>query len=140
VEKKIKYEILNDIVSKQQFRLYKRIVCHIRINIKKRTIENEICKINFRKKSAFEENLLNHFAVILTHIPPISLWILNPLMASLSKEHLSLGLNVSLNDRNEIIIIELDPNGPAFQTEWKKGDQIISISNLKKRYKFPATL
>jgi carboxyl-terminal processing protease len=39
-------------------------------------------------------------------------------MASLSKEHLSLGLNVSLNDRNEIIIIELDPNGPAFQTEW----------------------
>jgi carboxyl-terminal processing protease len=59
---------------------------------------------------------------------------------SLSKEHLSLGLNVSLNDRNEIIIIELDPNGPAFQTEDKKGDQIISISNLKKRYKFPATL
>jgi carboxyl-terminal processing protease len=40
-----------------------------------------------------------------------------PSMASLSKEHLSLGLNVSLNDRNEIIIIELDPNGPAFQTE-----------------------
>jgi carboxyl-terminal processing protease len=53
-------------------------------------------------------------------------------MASLSKEHLSLGLNVSLNDRNEIIIIELDPNGPAFQTGDKKGDQIISISNLKK--------
>jgi carboxyl-terminal processing protease len=41
-------------------------------------------------------------------------------MASLSKEHLSLGLNVSLNDRNEIIIIELDPNGPAFQTGDKK--------------------
>jgi carboxyl-terminal processing protease len=56
------------------------------------------------------------------------------------QEHLSLGLNVSLNDRNEIIIIELDPNGPAFQTGDKKGDQIISISNLKKRYKFPATL
>jgi carboxyl-terminal processing protease len=61
-------------------------------------------------------------------------------MASLSKEHLSLGLNVSLNDRNEIIIIELDPNGPHFKRSDKKGDQIISISNLKKRYKFPATL
>jgi carboxyl-terminal processing protease len=57
---------------------------------------------------------------------------------ALSKEHLSLGLNVVWTI--EIIIIELDPNGPAFQTGIKKGDQIISISNKKKRYKFPATL
>jgi carboxyl-terminal processing protease len=52
-------------------------------------------------------------------------------MASLSKEHLSLGLNVSLNDRNEIIIIELEWSRISNGSD-KKGDQIISISNLKK--------
>jgi carboxyl-terminal processing protease len=53
-------------------------------------------------------------------------------MSSLSKEQLSLELNVSLNDRNEIIVLTLGPNDPAFQTGViKKGDQIISISNLK---------
>jgi hypothetical protein len=59
----------------------------LELTSKKRTIENEICKIkcNSKKKSAFEENLLNHFAVILTHIPPISLWILNPLYGFIIK-------------------------------------------------------
>jgi hypothetical protein len=41
--------------------------------------------MQFEKKSAFEENLLNHFAVILTHIPPIS-WILNPLYGFIIKD------------------------------------------------------
>jgi hypothetical protein len=45
--------------------------------------------MQLEKKSAFEENLLNHFAVILTHIPPISLDSKSTFMASLSKEHLS---------------------------------------------------
>lgn len=59
-------------------------------------------------------------------------------MASLSKEHLSLGMTVNLNEKNEIIIDEVDPKGPAYQTgQVKKGDQIISISNQKRRYRFP---
>jgi hypothetical protein len=55
--------------------------------------------MQLEKKSAFEENLLNHFAVILTHIPPISLWILNPLLWLHYQKSIYLGLNVSLNDR-----------------------------------------
>ncbi len=41
-------------------------------------------------------------------------------------------MTVNLNEKNEIIIDEIDPNGPAYQTGLiKKGDQIISISNQK---------
>ncbi|TEB41459.1 PDZ domain-containing protein, partial [Flavobacterium circumlabens] len=53
-------------------------------------------------------------------------------VASLLKEHLSLGMTVNLNEKNEIIIDEIDPNGPAFKTgQIKKGDQIVSVSNQK---------
>ncbi|WP_431245111.1 S41 family peptidase [Flavobacterium sp. P21] len=45
-------------------------------------------------------------------------------------------MSVNLNEKNEIIIAEVDPNGPAYQTGLiKKGDQIISISNQKETLK-----
>jgi carboxyl-terminal processing protease len=135
-EKKIKFEILNDIVSQNSnLDSITRMFATLELQSKNRTIENEICKINaiLEKKSAFEEDLLNYFCGYFDpHTAYFTLDSKSSFMSSLSKEHLSLGLNVSLNDRNEIIILTLDPSGPAFQTGViKKGDQIISISNLK---------
>ncbi len=102
---------------------------------KKRIIENEICKINsiLQQKFDFEENLFNHFCGYFgPHTAYFHMDSKSSFMSSLSKEQLSLELNVSLNDRNEIIVLTLGPNDPAFQTGViKKGDQIISISNLK---------
>jgi carboxyl-terminal processing protease len=54
------------------------------------------------------------------------------LFSSLSKEHLSLGLNVSLNEKNEVIIYAINPNGTFQTTKIKKGD--ISVSNKKETY------
>jgi hypothetical protein len=49
----------------------------------------------------------------LTPTPAISVMIPSRvLFLSLSKEHLSLGLNVSLNEKNEVIIYAINPNGP----------------------------
>jgi carboxyl-terminal processing protease len=81
----------------------------------------------------FEENLYNDFCSYFDpHTSYFSDDSKSSFVASLSKEHLSLGLNVSLNEKSEIIVDELDPNGPAFLTgKIKKGDQIISISNQK---------
>jgi carboxyl-terminal processing protease len=56
-----------------------------------------------------------------------------PLHSSLSKEHLSLGLNVSLNEKNEVIIYAINPMVPFQTTKIKKGDQ-ITVSNKKETY------
>jgi carboxyl-terminal processing protease len=56
--KKIKYEILNDIVAQNSnLDSIKESFATLELTSKKRTIENEICKINaiLEKKSAFEE-------------------------------------------------------------------------------------
>jgi carboxyl-terminal processing protease len=142
--KKIKYEIIDDIVS-QNSNLDSIAAAFTALEppSKKLTIENEICKINaiLERNSGFKESLFDHFCSYFDpHTAYFNMDTKSSFMASLSKEHFSLGLNVSLNDRNEIIVIKLDPNGPAFQTGViKKGDQIISISNLKQTLQVSCT-
>jgi carboxyl-terminal processing protease len=134
--KNIKYKILDDIVS-QNTNLDSITAAFNTVESasKKLIIANEICKINviLQKESGFEENLFDNFC---SYFDPHSAYFnvdtKSNFVASLSKEHLSMGMNVNLNDRNEIIIIKIDPDGPAFQTGGiKKGDQIIAVSNLK---------
>jgi carboxyl-terminal processing protease len=134
--KKIKYQILEDIVS-QNIKLDSTEANFSTLEEKSKIliIENEICKINaiLQSKSNIEDSVFDHFCNYFDpHTAYFNMDTKSSFMASLSKEHLSLGLNVSLNSRNEIIVIKLDPNGPAFKTgAIKKGDQIIAISNLK---------
>lgn len=134
--KKIRYETLDDIVSRNSS------IDSIKSNFnalasasKKSIVENELCRINrvLQSKTAFEESIFNYFCA---YFDPHTAYFSNDskssFVASISKEHLSLGLNVSLNEKNEIVIYALNPNGPAFQTgKIKKGDQIISVSNKK---------
>jgi carboxyl-terminal processing protease len=137
--KKIRYEVLDDIASKNTS------IDSIKANFKalasaskKLIIENEICRINTILQSADTnaESIFNHFC---NYFDPHTSYFSNDskasFVSSLSKEHLSLGLNVSLNEKNEVIIYAINPNGPAFQTaKIKKGDQIISVSNKKETY------
>lgn len=136
LKKKIRYEILEDIASsngnKDSLNLN---FISLEKEAKNRIIDNELCKINaiLQNENRYQETLFNLFC---TYFDPHTAYFSNDLksnfVSSLSKEHLSLGMNVNLNKRNEIIIQDLDVNGPAFQTERiKKGDQIISISNFK---------
>ncbi|HEY4618754.1 MAG TPA: S41 family peptidase [Flavobacterium sp.] len=134
--KKIRYETLDDIVSKNNnLDSIKSNFNLLALASKKKIVENELCRINkvLESKMAFGESIFNHFCI---YFDPHTSYFSNDsksnFVASLSKEHLSLGLNVSLNEKNEIIIYALNPNGPAFQTgKIKKGDQIISVSNNK---------
>lgn len=134
--KKIRYQVLNDIASKYND------LDSIKMNFKalesfskKNIIESELCKINtaLQNETYYGENIFNYFCNYFDpHTNYFNINTKSNFVASLSKEHLSLGMNVSLNEKNEIIINELNPNGPAFQTgKIKKGDQIVSISNLK---------
>ncbi|MFV8341905.1 S41 family peptidase [Flavobacterium sp. XS2P39] len=134
--KKIRYEILDAIVQvSKNLDSIKTNFNTLALHSKSTIIQNELCRINsiLQNESGLQESLYNHFCSYFDpHTAYFSDDSKSSFVASLSKEHLSLGLNVSLNEKSEIIVAELDPNGPAFLTgKIKKGDQIISISNLK---------
>ena len=134
--KKVRYEIFNDIAGKS--RNLDSLKLHFNSmsqNSKKSIIENELCRINSSLTSdkPFEDNFYNIFCGYFDpHTNYFSNDTKSSFVSTLSKEKLSLGLEISLNEKNEINIIEIDPNGPAFKTgKIKKGDQILAISNQK---------
>ncbi|PWA09151.1 carboxy terminal-processing peptidase [Flavobacterium laiguense] len=134
--KKIRYEVLNDISGKSKnLDSIKNNFNSLLTKSKKTIIDNELCKVNVLIKSEkpFEDGLYNIYC---GYFDPHTNYFSNDskssFVSTLSKEHLSIGLNVSLNSKNEIIVNEIDPNGPAFKTgKIKKGDQILSVSNQK---------
>lgn len=134
--KKIRYEVFNDIAEKSKnLDSLKLNFSAISLKSQKIIIENELCKINvsLTSEKPFEDNFYNIFC---NYFDPHTNYLSNDTKSSfvstLSKEKLSLGLDVSLNEKNEIYIIEIDPNGPAFKTgKIKKGDQILAVSNQK---------
>lgn len=134
--KKLRYQILDEIAeSSDNLDSIKANFKTIEITAKEMILTNEICRINtlLETKTSQEEKLYNFFCV---YFDPHTAYFSNDskssFVASLSKERLSLGMSVNLNEKNEIIIEEIDPNGPAFKTgKIKKGDQIVSISNQK---------
>lgn len=134
--KKIRYEVLNDISGKSKnLDSIKSNFSSLEIKSQKTVTDNELCKINALTESdkAFEDGLYNIFC---GYFDPHTNYFSNDskssFVSTLSKEHLSMGLNVSLNSKNEIIVNDIDPNGPAFKTgKIKKGDQILSVSNQK---------
>ncbi|MCR4030164.1 MULTISPECIES: S41 family peptidase [Flavobacterium] len=134
--KKLRYQILDDIAeTSDNLDSLKANFKSIEMASKNKILTNEICRFStlLETDTKQEEKFYNFFC---TYFDPHTAYFSDDsktsFMASLSKEHLSLGMTVNLNEKNEIIIDELDPNGPAYQTgQVKKGDQIISISNQK---------
>ena len=134
--KKIRYQILDDMAeTSDNLDSIKNNFKSIEAKSRKLILSNEICRINtlLETKTNQNENLYNFFC---TYFDPHTAYFSDDskssFVASLSKEHLSLGMTVNLNEKNEIIVQELDPNGPAYQTgQIKKGDQIVSVSNQK---------
>ena len=138
--KKIKYEILTDIAGKSKnLDSIKANFNSLEIKSKKTIIDNGLCKINaaLKDENSFKDTIYDIFCGYFDpHTNYFSNDTKSSFVATLSKEHLSLGLNVSLNEQNEIIISKIDPNGPAFRTgKIKKGDQILAVSNQKETLK-----
>lgn len=136
--KKLRYQILDEMAeTSENLDSIKTNFKSIELASRKMILSNEICRIStlLETKINQEENLFNFFC---TYFDPHTAYFSDDsktsFVASLSKEHLSLGMTVNLNEKNEIIVEEIDPNGPAYQTgQIKKGDQIISISNQKEK-------
>ncbi|MGO4821168.1 MULTISPECIES: S41 family peptidase [unclassified Flavobacterium] len=135
LKKKIRYEILEEIASTtKNVDSINFLFTKMERQTKNKIIENEICKINtlLQSDTALTQAFYNLFCSYFDpHTAFFSTDSKSTFLASLSKEHLSLGLNMMLNENNEIIIYDVDPNGPAFRTgKIQKGDQIIAVSNF----------
>ena len=138
--KKIRFDVLNEIAASS------KNLDSIQSNFKSLTnyykeiaIQNELCKVSaqLKKTSTISEKVFGFFCTYFDpHTNYFSVNSKSNFVSSLSKEKLSLGFLVSLNEKNQIIIDEIDPNGPAFKNgKLKKGDQIISIANEQETLK-----
>lgn len=138
--KKIRFDVLNEIaVSSKNLDSIQSNFKSLTNYYKEIAIQNELCKVSaqLKKTSTIPEKVFGFFCTYFDpHTNYFSVNSKSNFVSSLSKEKLSLGFLVSLNEKNQIIIDEIDPNGPAFKNgKLKKGDQIISIANEQETLK-----
>ncbi|SHG10624.1 carboxyl-terminal processing protease [Flavobacterium fluvii] len=106
---------------------------------KAKIFETYLCKLNstLNSKKGLEYDLQNDLLNIFCsyfdpHTNYFSLDAKTSFMSSLSTSGLSLGLNVTLNEKEEIVVSEIVPGGPADKTKkFEKDDVILKVSNKK---------
>ena len=138
--KRIKYDILEDI-SKLSSNLdsITQNFPKMEKTAKSKIIESTLCKVNslLEVSNRIEKDLQNSFLnIFCTYFDPHSNYFSvdakSSFMSGLSTSNLSLGLNIGLNDKEELIVEEIVPGGPAAKTEqFEKEDLIIKVSNTK---------
>ena len=138
--KRIKYDILEDISKlssnldslEQNFSKMEKIA-------KAQIFETNLCKVNsiLEINNRLEKDLQNNFLnIFCTYFDPhsnyFSMDAKSSFMSGLSTSNLSLGLNIGFNEKEEIVIEEIVPGGPAAKTEqFEKDDVILKVSNTK---------
>ena len=139
-KKRIKYDILEDIskLSTNLDSLTQNFVT-LEKTTKARLFDANLCQVNsiLETKNRIDDDLQNTFLnLFCTYFDPhsnyFSLAAKSSFMSGLSTSTLSLGLNVSFNEKEEIIIAEIVPGGPAAKTnKFDKEDVILKVSNTK---------
>jgi carboxyl-terminal processing protease len=139
-KKRMKFDILEDI-SKLSSNLDSLNQNFSRLEeiSKAKIFENNICKINniLDGKNgigiSLQNDLLNIFCTYFDpHTNYFSQDARSSFMSSLSTSGLSLGLNVTVNEKEEMIINEIVPGGPAAKSKkFEKDDIILKVSNTK---------
>lgn len=137
-KKRMKYDILEDI-SKLSSNLdsltqnFSKLEKISRVKI----LDTNLCKVNniLDNQKSIGYDLHNDFLnIFCTYFDPHSNFFSqdakSSFMSGLTTSGLSLGLNVSLNDKEEIIVDEIVPGGPAARTDkFEKDDVILKVSN-----------
>ncbi|WP_426063984.1 carboxy terminal-processing peptidase [Flavobacterium sp. DSP2-3-1] len=139
-KKRIRYDILEDI-SKSSTNLdsLNQNFSVIEKTTKTKLFDANLCQVNsiLETKDRIASDLQNTFMnLFCTYFDPhsnyFSLAAKSSFMSGLSTSSLSLGLNVGFNDKEEIIVQEIVPGGPAAKTnKFDKDDIIVKVSNAK---------
>ena len=138
--KRVKYDILEDI-SKLSSNLdsLSPYFSKLEKTSKAKIFETHLCKVNSILNSPkglgydLQNDFLNIFCSYFDpHTNYFSLDAKTSFMSGLSTSGLSLGLNVTLNEKEEIVVEDIVPGGPAARTEkFEKDDVILKVSNNK---------
>lgn len=105
-------------------------------------VESYLCRTNslLSPPSGFEMNIYNSFFTIFcSYYDPHSTYFSYndkaSFMSSISTENYSLGLSVSKNENDGIVVEDIVPGGPAYKTaKISKGDQILKLTADGKDY------
>jgi carboxyl-terminal processing protease len=139
-KKRLRFEILDDIakLSKNLDSLKQHFVSLEKAS-KEKILDSNLCRVNsiLENKKGLEYQLQTFMLDIFCgyfdpHSNYFSVDARSSFLSGLSTSNLSLGLNVALNDKEEIIVGDVIPGGPAARSEkFEKGDNIIKVANAK---------
>lgn len=139
-KKRLRFDILEDIskLSKNADSLQKHFT-EIEKITKKKIFDTNLCKVNtiLNNKDGLEGVLKNDFLNAFCyyfdpHSNYFSFDAKSNFLSGLSTSNLSLGIDVSLNENDEIVIQEVIPGGPAAKNKKIEiGDVVTKVSNTK---------
>ena len=137
-KKRLRFDILEEI-SKLSTNLdsLKLHFTELEKRANSKIFETNLCKVNniLNNKKGIEVILQNDFFnAFCTYFDPHSNYFSvdakSSFLSALSTDNLSLGLHIGINEKEEIIIEEIIPGGPAAKTEKiEKNDIIVKVSN-----------
>ncbi|MDR6968074.1 carboxyl-terminal processing protease [Flavobacterium arsenatis] len=139
-KKRLRFDILEDIskLSKNSDSLQKHF-SEIEKTVKKKIFDTNLCKVNaiLNNKNGLDGVLKNDFLnAFCNYFDPHSNYFSfdakSSFLSGLSTSNLSLGIDVSMNENDEIVIAEIVPGGPASRNEKIEiGDIVTKVSNTK---------
>ena len=142
VRKKITYDVLEDIskLSRDKDSLISKF-SNLEKNSKAKITDAYLCRTDalLNPEEGFE-NSIHHifFAALCSYHDPHSTYFnynqKASFLSNITSENYSLGIYVSQNDKEEIIVEEIVPGGPAYKTQIDKGDQIIKLASENREY------
>lgn len=136
--KRMAFDILEDI-SKQGNDLdsLKRHFAGLEKAAAARVFESSLCRVNgeLERRNGLEADLQGDFlnAFCMYFDPHTNYFFLDEkisFMSALSTSNLSLGLEFAVNEKSEIVVMDIIPGGPAAQSkQFEKDDLIIKVSD-----------
>lgn len=139
-KKRLRYDILEEI-SKLSTNLDSLNIHFEKLekSTKTKVFDTNLCKVSslLSSKKGIEEDLKNSFLnIFCTYFDPHTNYFSpdakSSFMSGLSTSNLSLGLNITFNEKEEIIVEDIVPGGPAAKSEkFEKEDVILKVSNKK---------
>lgn len=143
VRKKIMYDLLEDVArqgkNKDSLRQYLDALAK---PARERALETATCRINtlLNPPGGFDDAMYNRFfTAFCNYFDPHTTYFnyteKSSFVSNISSQNYSLGLYVSQNEKEEIIVEELVPGGPALLSKKiDKGDQLLKLTSKGQEY------
>ncbi|KOS05535.1 hypothetical protein AM493_05425 [Flavobacterium akiainvivens] len=138
LRKRITYDVLEDIARMGTNKdSLQKLVDKLFPTSKNKVIDSYLCRVNtlLTPSEGFENAMYNRFySAFCSYFDPHSTYFnyneKASFVSTISTSNLSLGLYVSQNDSEEVVVDEVVPGGPAYDTQKvAKGDKIIKLES-----------